>query len=63
MTDEQLMQAALEEAHAAAALGEVPVGEMCIRDRSSTSKKFSSRQSAAVMAANSTNRPALCSGL
>ena len=32
MTDEQLMQAALEEARAAAALGEVPVGAVVARD-------------------------------
>lgn len=32
MTDEQLMQAALEEARAAAALGEVPVGAVVAKD-------------------------------
>ena len=32
MTDEQLMRAALEEARAAAALGEVPVGAVVARD-------------------------------
>ena len=32
MTDEQLMQAALEEARAAAALGEVPVGAVLVKN-------------------------------
>ena len=33
MTDEEYMQLALQEARAADVIGEIPIGEMCIRDR------------------------------
>ena len=45
MTDEQLMQAALEEAHAAAALGEVPVGAVVAKDGEIIARAHNLRES------------------
>ena len=44
MTDEQLMQAALEEARAAAALGEVPVGAVVAKDGEIIARAHNHRQ-------------------
>ena len=45
MTDEQLMQAALEEARAAAALGEVPVGAVVAKDGEIIARAHNLRES------------------
>ena len=45
MTDEQLMQAALEEARVAAALGEVPVGAVVAKDGEIVSRAHNLRES------------------
>ena len=45
MTDEQLMQAALEEARADAALGEVPVGAVVAKDGEIIARAHNLRES------------------